>query len=175
MLGSMFGLSVAVTGSASAASPHFKPRHEPVCTLSGTTSVSVTCSGVLAGLGNEDLQIDVSLSGQALYQCQNPGGRLVPGQNKVLEGPATSTTSIPAEDIKNGTLTFTTNPAVLTAAATVSAAEAGCPNNNWVGVNPKLTVTSIELVIQQPPGTVIFDCTATDPSGLTQPITLACQ
>ncbi|HXU05644.1 MAG TPA: hypothetical protein VN903_32020, partial [Polyangia bacterium] len=81
---------------------------------------------------------------------------------------------IPASQIKNGNLTFTTNPAVLSAPATVSAAVAGCPNNNWTGVNPTLTVTDISLSIEQPPGTTIFSCSASDPNGLTSPVSLTC-
>jgi hypothetical protein len=91
-----------------------------------------------------------------------------------MEGPATSDTGIPASAIKNGNLTFTTNPATLTAAATVSGMVAGCPNPNWTGVNPTLTLTSISLVIEQPPGSAIFTCTASNPNGLTSPVTPAC-
>src|SRR6266571_5221614 len=165
----MLVLAVSV---AFASSPHFKKGGEPVCTFSGTTSIPVTCTGTLAGLGNEDLKLSLSVSGFALYQCQNGGGNTAPGQNKVLVGPATSQTSIPASQIKNGNLTFTTNPAVLTAPSTVSAQVAGCPNNNWTGVNPVLTVTSITLTIEQPPGTVIFTCSVSDPNGLTGTVSL---
>jgi hypothetical protein len=160
--------------AAFAASPHFKKGGEPVCTFSGTTSIPVSCTGTLAGLGNEDLNLHLAVSGFALYQCQNGGGNTAPGQNKVLEGPATSDTAIPASAIKNGNLMFTTNPATLTAAATVPGATAGCPNGNWTGVNPTLTLTSITLTIDQPPGTTIFTCTASNPNGLTSPVTLAC-
>jgi hypothetical protein len=160
--------------SAFAASPHFKKGGEPVCTFSGTTSIPVSCTGTLAGLGNEDLNLHLAVSGFALYQCQNGGGNTAPGQNRVLEGPATSDTAVPASAIKNGNLMFTTNPATLTAAATVDAATAGCPNGNWTGVNPTLTLTNISLTIDQPPGTTIFTCTASNPDGLTSPVTLAC-
>src|SRR6266536_1483606 len=166
----IFGFSLA----AFAASPHFKKGGEPVCTFSGTTSIPVSCTGTLAGLGNDDLNIHLSVSGFALYQCQNNGGQPAPGQNKVLAGPAESDTAIPASAIKNGNLTFTTNPATLTAAETVSAAVAGCPNNNWTGVDPVLTLTSITLDIFQPATTQIFHCTASDPNGLTSPVTLTC-
>jgi hypothetical protein len=165
---------VMAASPAFAASPHFKKGGEPVCTFSGTTSIPVTCTGTLAGLGNEDLNLHLSVSGFALYQCQNGGGNTAPGQNKVLEGPATSDTAIPASAIKNGNLTFTTNPATLTAAPTVSGATAGCPNPNWTGVNPVLTLTSITLDIFQPVTTQIFHCTASNPNGLTSPVTLAC-
>jgi hypothetical protein len=161
--------------AALAASPHFKMGGTPVCTISGTgSSATTTCTASLAGLGNEDVLVTTSVNGFALYQCQNQGGNTAPGQNKVLVGPATSQTSIPASQIKNGNLTFTTNPAVLTAPATVSGATAGCPNPNWTGVNPTLTVTSITLTIEQPPGTVIFTCTASNPNGLSGSVPLSC-
>ena len=170
----LLAAAIMAASPAFANSPHFKKGGEPVCTFSGTTSIPVTCTGTLAGLGMEDLNIHLAVSGFALYQCQNGGGNTAPGQNKVLEGPATSDTAFPASAIKNGNLTFTTNPATLTAAPTVSGDAAGCPNNNWTGVNPVLTVTSITLDIFQPVTTQIFHCTASDPNGLTSPVTLAC-
>lgn len=170
------GLVLVGAQTSMAASPHFKHGGEPTCTITPTSapSATVTCSASLAGLGNADVVVTTSVSGTAVYQCQNNGGQIAPGQNKVLVGPATSTTSIPANQVKNGNLTFTTNPAVLTAPATVPAAQAGCPNGNWTGVNPVLTVTTVSLTIEQPPGTTIFSCAASDPNGLSSPVTLAC-
>src|SRR5205823_7956432 len=165
---------VLAVSAAFAASPHFKKGGEPVCTFSGTTSIPVTCTGTLAGLGNEDLNLHLAVSGFALYQCQNGGGNTAAGQNKVLAGPATSDTAVPASAIKNGNLMFTTNPATLTAAPTVSGTTAGCPNSNWSGVNPVLTLTSITLDIFQPVTTQIFHCTASNSNGLTSPVTLNC-
>jgi len=170
----LVGAIVAVSAVAFAASPHFKKNGEPLCSFSGTTSIPVSCTQSIAGLGNDDLLARLSVSGFALYQCQNGGGNIAPGQNRVLAGPATSDTAIPADAIKNGNLTFTTNPATLTAAPTVSGAVAGCPNNNWTGVNPTLTLTTINLVIEQPPGTAIFTCSASNSNGLTSPVRLAC-
>jgi hypothetical protein len=164
-----------VAAPSVAASPHFKKGGEPTCTITSSTgSATTVCRGSLAGLGNDDLLIKTTVSGFAVYQCQNQGGNTAPGQNKVLEGPSTTPTLIPSGEIKNGNLTFTTNANTLTAAPTVSGAEAGCPNANWTGVNPRLTVTSISLVIEQPPGTVIFTCGASDPNGLTRTVSLAC-
>jgi hypothetical protein len=156
---------------------HFTHGGVPTCTITPIvtatdTSQSVTCTGELAGLGNVDLVLDLSVSGFALYQCQNGGGNIAPGQNKVLVGPATSSTTIPASAIKNGRTPFTTNPAVLSAPLTTSAAVAGCPNANWTGVNPVVTVTSITLKITQT--TLLFTCTASDPNGLTGTVTLSC-
>ena len=159
------GLVLVSAQASMAASPHFKKGGSPTCRVTSTSapSATVTCTASLAGLGNADVVVTTSVSGTAVYQCQNNGSQLVPGQNRVPVGPATSTTSIPADQIKNGNLTFTTNPAVLTADPTVPGAVAGCPNPNWTGVNPVLTVTDIDLTIEQPPGTVIFSCSASDP------------
>ena len=174
VLAAVFATAALAASAALGASPHFKKGGTPVCTFSGMTSIPTTCTASLAGLGNADVNVHLSVSGFALYQCQNGGGNTAPGQNRVLVGPATSDTAIPASAIKNGNLTFTTNPATLTAATTVSGATAGCPNNNWTGVNPTLTLTSITLTIEQPPGTAIFTCTASNPNGLTSPVTLTC-
>jgi len=172
---SIAAITAVAAPVARADSPHFKKGGSPTCTISsGTSTKSTTCTATLAGLGNQDLVVTTSTSGTAVYQCQNQGGNIAPGQNKVLVGPATSTTSIPGSAIKNGILTFTTNPAVLTAPATVSGAVAGCPNANWTGVNPVLTVTNISLTIEQPPGTVIFSCSASDPNGLSGTVALSC-
>ncbi len=169
-------VAVGMTATAAlASSPHFKKGGEPKCTISGTaTSKTVVCTGTLAGLGGEDLRITTTVSGFALYECQNNGGNTAPGQNRVLEGPSTVPTDIDSSAIKNGNLTFTTNPNILSASPTVSGAAAGCPSAQWTGVNPTLTITSITLVIEQPVGTAIFTCTASNPNGLTSPVTPTC-
>lgn len=172
-------LLIFATGltAAQAASPHFKRGGTPVCTVvlsDGGSTATTVCKATLAGLGNEDLVATVSVEGTAVYQCQNKGGNVAPGQNKVLVGPATVATPVPRDAVKNGTLRLTTLPVVLTAPETVSGADAGCPNPNWTGVNPVLTVTSITLVIEQPLGTVIFTCTASNPDGLTGTVPLTC-
>jgi hypothetical protein len=161
--------------NASAASPHFKHGGEPTCTITGSgSSQTVVCGASLAGLGNEDLKIDVIISGFAVYQCQNPGGNLVPGQNKVLEGPQDVMTTVKADQIKNGTVTFTTEPNTLKVAPTVSATLAGCPNGNWIGVNPTSTITQISMTISQGVQ-VLFTCTsASDLNGLTGTVALTC-
>jgi len=164
----------ALSAVALAASPHFKHGGEPVCTITNTgSSSSTTCTASLSGLGGGDLVINVTVSGSAVYQCQNHGGQTAPGQNKVLVGPVTSPTTIPADQVKNGTVTFTTNPAVLTAPTTVSGAAAGCPATNWTGVNPTLTVTNINMTISQG-GSLLFTCSASNPNGLSGTVSLSC-
>jgi hypothetical protein len=167
--------TVSAASTTSAASAHFKKNDEPVCTISGTgtNSTSTTCTATLAGLGEGNLDINTTVSGFAVYQCQNNGGNTAPGQNRVLVGPVTAPTTIPSGAIKNGNVTFTTNPAVLTAPATVTGAEAGCPNPNWTGVNPTLTVTNIALTIAQG-GSTLFTCSASNQQGLSGTVPLTC-
>jgi hypothetical protein len=165
------GLTASI---AVAASPHFKKGGSPTCTISGgTASKTTSCSTSIAGLGNEDLLATLTTSGSAVYTCQNNGGNQAPGQNKVLVGPSVTPAFFDADQIKNGNLSFTIAN-TLTSPATVSAAAAGCPNANWTGVNPVLTVTDISLVIEQPVGTVIFSCSASDPNGLSGTVALSC-
>jgi hypothetical protein len=56
----------------------------------------------------------------------------------------------------------------LTAATQVSGTDAGCPNGNWKGVNPVLTVTSITLQITQTNSFAnsFYNCTVSNSSGL---------
>lgn len=170
-IAALFG---ALSAVSIASSPHFKKGGEPTCTITSSTgSASTTCKASLSGLGGGDLIIDLTVSGSAVYQCQNGGGNTAPGQNRVLVGPVTAPTTIPADQIKNGNVSFTTDPAVLTAPTTVSGADAGCPNPNWTGVNPVLTVTDITMVIKQG-GATLFTCTASNKNGLSGTVTLAC-
>ena len=169
----VLALGMAAT-AALAASPHFKKGGSPTCTITGTaTSKTVQCTGTLSGLGGGDLAIPTTVSGSAVYQCQNGGGNIAPGQNKVLVGPSTVPTNVPSTSIKNGNVTFTTSPNTLSAPATVSGAAAGCPNSNWTGVNPTLTLTDISLTISQA-GNLLFSCSASNPAGLTSPVALNC-
>jgi hypothetical protein len=160
-----FTLLFAITASiAAASSPHFKKGGEPVCTITGTSSDqtrSISCTGTLAGLGNADLAITTTISGAAVYLYGSPGSNNPsPGQNKVPVGPSSSTTNIPAADIKNGNLTFNTNPATLTAPSSVTAEQAGCPNPNWQTTFSSLVITNVTLTAEQPVGTQIFTCSA---------------
>jgi hypothetical protein len=160
--------------SASAASPHFKKGGSPTCTITGSgNSRTVVCGATLAGLGNGDLVINVTTDGFAVYQCQNGGGNLSPGQNKVLEGPNTVPTIVDSDSIKNGSVKFATNPNTLTADPTVSGAVAGCPNPNWTGVNPTIALTGISMTIAQG-GTTLFTCSASNPDGLSGTVALTC-
>lgn len=167
---SMLVVALAAVPALAAAGPtsgvHFTRNGDPTCTISGTdASKTVNCTAELAGLGEGDIKTFTTVSGFTQYTCVNQGGNAAPGQNRVLEGPFTGVNNIPASKIKNGRATVT-GSATLTAKETVSGAEAGCPNNNWTGVNPVLTITSVTFEAYQG-GVLVFTSTASDPNGLT--------
>jgi hypothetical protein len=136
-----------------AASPHYKKGGKPVCTVSGAT---VTCStGEVAGLGNFDVVVSISFTAEQGQLCHNPGNSLVvQGQNPAT-GTGGAAVSIPAGEIKNGTLTIPSLSATATLTAS-SAEDAGCPNPNWtVTLSGPITVTGGTYTFESPPGTVI--------------------
>jgi len=136
IIASIFALVALSTSSAMASSAHFKKGGSPTCTFATSgSSASTTCTATLAGLGNADVHILTTVSGSAVYQCQNGGGNTAP--------------------------------------TTVSGAAAGCPNPNWTGVNPTLTVTSVSLDISQG-GVLLFSCSASNPNGLSGTFALTC-
>lgn len=99
----------------------------------------------LAGLGNQDITVTLTTTGEATAQCVSPGGNLAPGQNKV---PVTSTVSqtIRASSIKNGSVSIcqtTKNPGI------VSSRAAGCPNNNWLAKVIDIEFTSATITVVQ--------------------------
>ena len=146
---STFALAVGlVTTAAVAASVHFKNNRTPTFTDNGLTA---TVSGALAGLGNEDVTITVSANGLGSTLCTNPGGKVVPGQNKV---PFTldATQTISASEIKNGNLSFSLTTA---APATPTPKEAGCPNNNWSVTLTDVKFTSYTVTVVQGGKTVL--------------------
>ena len=145
---------IGITGAVVlAASPHYKKGGQPVCTASGAT---VTCStGQVAGLGNFDVVVSISFTATQGQLCHNPGNaNVVAGQNPAT-GTGGAAVSIPAGDIKNGTLTVPSISATATITAS-SAADAGCPNPNWtVTLGGPITVTGGTYTFESPPGTVI--------------------
>jgi hypothetical protein len=160
-------LFAAFATVAVAASAHFKKGGSPVCTISGGEA---TCSGSIAGLGNQDVVITENVQGFATFNCVSPGGNASPGQNKVpFQG--TTTQVIPSNQIKNGNLSFSvTSPS---AQPTATAEQAGCPNPNWTTTLASATVTSITLTISQG-GQTLFTCSASGSFSNGQTVPLSC-
>jgi len=132
---------VAMATVTMAASVHFKGG-APTFRDDGVT---LTASGALAGLGNQDVTIVLTAIATPTTVCANPGGNEAPGQN-----PATLTVSgsqsVPATEIKNGTVAFnvTTQPP-----PQPTAKQAGCPNNNWRATITDLTFHTATITVLQ--------------------------
>lgn len=138
--------------AALAANVHFVKG--PTFTDNGTT---LTTAGKLAGLGNEDLRITVSVTGIATkITCTNPGGNQAPGQNKPGVT-ASGSQTISSDQIKNGSVTIsvtTAEPAQLTPR------QAGCPNNRWTARIDDVSFSSVKITVVQG-GEVVLEETHT--------------
>ena len=127
--------------AALAANVHFVKG--PTFTDNGTT---LTTTGKLAGLGNEDLKITLDITGIATkITCTNPGGNQAPGQNKPGVT-ASGSQTITANEIKNGSVNIrvtTLEPAQLTPR------QAGCPNNRWTATIDDVSFQTAKITVVQ--------------------------
>jgi hypothetical protein len=147
-----WGASVHLKGGANA---------EPTFTDLGLT---LSASGELAGLGNEDVLITPTATGQPTATCGNPGANTfeAPGQNPA-EVTLTGTEGIPASEVKKG---FTPFSVMTEALATPIEGAPDCPNSSWTETITDVAFTSATITVEQPPGTVVLtvNCTFSSPT-----------
>ena len=143
-------LTFAGIAAAQTSGAHFTKGGTPVCTDIGT---QLRCTAEVAGLGQETVVSTVTAQGTATgLTCTTPSGsNQAPGQNPAV--PVTGSGSQTINNPKNGRAGVD----VTTATPTVTAKQAGCPNNNWIVTVQDVTFTTYTLTISQG-GTTLFTC-----------------
>jgi hypothetical protein len=149
--------AVFTTSLALAANVHLKGGN-PTFTDNGLT---LTASGALAGLGNGDVFVGLSATGNPTAVCTNPSGKQQPpGRN-----PASVTTSggeaIPASELKNGTTPFNVTTSPPTSPIPSGSSDFSCPGANWTETITDVAFTSATITVEQPPGTTVLTVTCT--------------
>ncbi len=137
----VFSVAIAIASSV-----HFK---------SGPTffdhGLTLSAAGSLAGLGNGDILISLSAAATPTATCTNKGGNEAPGQNPATVN-VTGAEAIPAGEVKNGTTPFSVTT---TAPSQPTAAQAGCPSDNWTATITDLQFTSATITVMQNGATVL--------------------
>ena len=124
-------------------------KSEPTISFSGASAT--VSGGNFSGLGNIPIYGTLTVTGVATYNCYNPSGNFVPGQNPVQaqsgsSGPVLLPTS------KNGRATVPDIAATVTAPTTPTAQQVGCGGGGstaWTVVLDTLTATAAHFVVTQ--------------------------
>jgi hypothetical protein len=116
----------------------------PVCTVTDTgTSVTVSCTGTeVAGVGNTNATVALTVTASATGVCHNPGNFKVvtPFTRTVSE-----TTTATVVSTKNGRLTIPAQSDTITAADALAGFT--CPNPNWTPEITDISLTSFTYTV----------------------------
>jgi hypothetical protein len=120
-------------------------------TIAFSAASATVSGGNFSGLGNIPIFGNLTVSGVATYNCFNPSGNFVPGQNPVQaqsgsSGPVLLPTS------KNGRATVPDITATVQAPPTPTAKQVGCGGGGstaWTVVLDTLLATSAQFVVTQ--------------------------
>ena len=108
--------------------------------------LTLNASGALSGLGNQDVLIQVIASGDAYSTCTNPSGATQPPGQNPADVTLGGSQSIPASEIKNGSLSFSVTTA---APASPIPGAPGCPNRKWTQAITDVVFYSATIVVIQ--------------------------
>lgn len=115
----MLAMAVMLISALSISAQNIHFVDGPSITDNGLT---LSCSGKLAGLGNNKLvTVTLHTTATTITECTNPGGNVAPGQTKTG---TVSTSGLFSSD-KNGNVIFSLTTDVPTPGK--------CPNGQWVG------------------------------------------
>lgn len=116
-------------------------------------------TGALSGLGNGDITVELSATGNPTATCGNPGTNTwqAPGRNPAAIT-LTGVQPIPAGSIINGNVSFDVTTA---APASPVPGAPECPNSSWTELITDVAFTSATITVRQPssvanPGPQVF-------------------
>jgi hypothetical protein len=142
--------ALTLASPALAANAHFKNKPAVSFTDHG---LFLSSSGAITGLGNGDVVITLTATGQPVATCTNPAGATQPPGQNPAEITLTGVEQIPSSDIKNGNLSFTVNTA---GPVTPVPGAPDCPNPQWTENITDVVFTTATITVYQP-------CTDTTP------------
>jgi hypothetical protein len=162
MWGFLTPVIVGLTASlAFAASVHLKQNQNPTFVDQILTLQTV---GALSGLGNGDVVVSLTATGNPTATCTNPGtGEHQPAGQNPASVTLTGVQAIPEDQIKNGNLAFN----VATNAPTTPVPGAPeCPNSHWAESITDVAFTTASIKVEQPAGTTVLtvNCTFSSPT-----------
>jgi hypothetical protein len=133
---SAFLLVLALASAALAQNPHFV--RGPEATDQGTT---LNVTGSIAGLGGADGEAIVGIvaDGVAIFDCQNPGGNIAPGQRKEV--------TVEGEQAVQPSRAGRVNFNVTTLEPDL--ANADCPNPKWTPILRDVEFTQYTVFVTQ--------------------------
>lgn len=116
-----------------------------------TKNATLTASGTVSGLGNENLTAVLDATALVSTICRNKGGNVAPGQDQTVDlDPAK--VSVTPDKFGKATFSVTLGP--------VRVSDLGsniCPNGNWKPEIETVTYSDVSLVITHD-GDTLFAC-----------------
>src|SRR5215471_12462285 len=125
--------------------------------------LTLTALAALAGLGNQDLTIFLTARANPIATCTKPSGQQQPPGQNLAPVSVAGTLSLPASEIKNGTVSFSVT--TLPPTSPIPGAP-DCPDPNWTEAITDLQFTSATIIVEQPPPTIVLtvQCTFAPPT-----------